>query len=136
MDAHASHINPEVILLAKTNDIFPFTFPALTSHILQPLDSLDDYMRDHPEKSNRTYFHEILNPPFISSFSHNNITNAFKRAGICPLNGSVIATEATTPSVLTAAPLAGPEATEARVAGIGPKYRPPPERKKIPGQHV
>ncbi|KAL3290300.1 hypothetical protein HHI36_023644 [Cryptolaemus montrouzieri] len=85
MDSHASHINPEVIFLAKANDIFLFTFPSHKSHILQPLDvyrslkslkSLKDYMEHHPEKSNRTNFHEILNPAFILSFYHNNITNA------------------------------------------------------------
>ncbi|KAL3279115.1 hypothetical protein HHI36_016629 [Cryptolaemus montrouzieri] len=56
---------------------------------------------------------------FISSFSHNNITNAFKKAGTCPLNRNVVAKEATAPSALTAAPLAAPEANEARIAGIG-----------------
>ncbi|KAL3277097.1 hypothetical protein HHI36_012455 [Cryptolaemus montrouzieri] len=48
-----------------------------------------------------------------------NITNAFKKAGICPLNSNMIAKEATASSALTAAPLAAPEANEARVAEIG-----------------
>ncbi|XP_065639898.1 uncharacterized protein LOC136072595 [Hydra vulgaris] len=38
MDSHASHINMDVILLAKENEIYLFTFPAHTSHLLQPLD--------------------------------------------------------------------------------------------------
>ena len=83
MDSHASHINMDVILLAKENEIYLFTFPAHTSHLLQPLDvgiykplksnwatSLNDFMRENPgEKPNRTTFHTILNPAFIKSFS-------------------------------------------------------------------
>nr|XP_047138422.1 MFS-type transporter clz9-like [Hydra vulgaris] len=38
MDSHASHINMDVILLAKENEIYLFTFPAHTSHLLQSLD--------------------------------------------------------------------------------------------------
>lgn len=99
MDSHASHINMDVITLAKQNQIYLFTFPAHTSHLLQPLDvgvykplktnwstSLNDIMRDNPrEKTNRT-FHTILNPAFIKSFSSKNIQNAFKKSGIYPLN--------------------------------------------------
>lgn len=83
MDSHASHINLDVITLAKENQIYLFTFPAHTSHLLQPLDvgvykplksnwatSLNDYMRENPgDKPNRTTFHSILNPAFIKSFS-------------------------------------------------------------------
>ncbi|KAL3284142.1 hypothetical protein HHI36_018310 [Cryptolaemus montrouzieri] len=81
--------------------------------------SLHDYIRHHPEKPNRTSFHEILYPALKSSFSHNNITNAFKKAGICLLDCNVITKEVTVPSALTAAPLAVTKANEARVAGIG-----------------
>ncbi|KAE9523095.1 hypothetical protein AGLY_016501 [Aphis glycines] len=37
MDSHASHINMDVITLARENQIYLFTFPAHTSHLLQPL---------------------------------------------------------------------------------------------------
>ncbi|KAL3267529.1 hypothetical protein HHI36_011651, partial [Cryptolaemus montrouzieri] len=124
--------HPELISLAKANDIFLLTFPAYTSQILQLFDvyvyrslkshwqkMIDDYTRHHPEKPNRMNFHEIINTAFISSFSHNNITNAFKKAGICPHNRNVIAKEATASSALTAAPLVAVEANEAREAGIG-----------------
>ncbi|KAL3283952.1 hypothetical protein HHI36_018120 [Cryptolaemus montrouzieri] len=66
-----------------------------------------------------TNFHDILNPAFISGFSHNNITNAFKEAGICLINRNEFSKEATVPSASIAAPLAAPEANETRVAGIG-----------------
>lgn len=115
MDSHASHINATVISLAKENDIYLFTFPAHTSHLLQPLDvgvykslkanwskSLNDYMREHPtEKPNRQNFHTLLNPAFISSFCRSNITNAFRKCGSCPFDRNAIPKEAVAPSLLT-----------------------------------
>lgn len=115
MDSHASHINDTVLSLAKDNDIYLFTFPAHTSHLLQPLDvgvykslkshwakSLDDYMREHPtEKPNRQNFHTLLNPAFIASFCRSNIINAFRKAGACPFDKNAISKEALAPSLLT-----------------------------------
>lgn len=83
----------DVITLAKENQIYLFTFPAHTSHLLQPLDvgvykplktnwatSLNEFMRDNPgDKPNRTTFHTILNPAYIKSFSTKNIQQAFKK---------------------------------------------------------
>ena len=115
MDSHASHINMDVITLAKENQIYLFTFPAHTSHLLQPLDvgvykplktnwatSLNEFMRDNPgDKPNRTTFHTILNPAYIKSFSTKNIQQAFKKSGIYPLNKNAIPPEAIAPSKLT-----------------------------------
>lgn len=115
MDSHASHINPEVISLASENQIYLFTYPAHTSHLLQPLDvgvykslksnwqqRIDEYMREHSEKPNRTNFHTILNPAFILSFRKENIQNAFRKAGIYPFNKNAVAVEAVAPSLYTA----------------------------------
>jgi len=116
MDSHASHINPNVISLVKNNWIFLFTFPAQTSHLLQPLyvgvyknklktnwaSSLNEYTRENlGDKPNRTNFHIILNPSFIKSFSAKNIQNAFKKSGIYPLDHNTMAPEAIKPSQLT-----------------------------------
>jgi hypothetical protein len=38
MDSHASHVTPEILSLALDNDIHLVTFPANTTHLLQPLD--------------------------------------------------------------------------------------------------
>ncbi|KAJ8893666.1 hypothetical protein PR048_006266 [Dryococelus australis] len=38
MDSHGEHITPQVIELAKENDVHILTFPSHTTHILQPLD--------------------------------------------------------------------------------------------------
>lgn len=115
MDSHCSHVTPAVIDLAKANSIYIITFPAHCSHILQPLDvgvykslkahwskSLNTYMRDHPfDRPNRSNFHQIFNTPFISSFSGTNIKNAFRKAGVVPLDRNAISQEALAPSKLT-----------------------------------
>lgn len=118
MDSHAAHITPEVIELAVKNDIHLLTFPAHTTHLLQPLDvgvykslkshwakSMTDYMTEHPhDKPNRFNFFSIFNIPFINAMSTTNIQNAFKKTGIVPLNDKLIMTEATAPSLLTDKP--------------------------------
>lgn len=118
MDSHSSHINPDVISLARENGIYLFTFPAHTSHLLQPLDvgvykplkshwskALNNYMLAHPtEKPTRQNFHEIFSEPFISSMTPMNIINAFKKAGVYPCNRAVIPAEALRPSMLTEQP--------------------------------
>ena len=38
MDNHGSHRTPEFILLARANNIVPFSFPAHLTHCMQPLD--------------------------------------------------------------------------------------------------
>lgn len=90
------------------------TFPAHTTHLLQPLDvgiykslksnwsqSLNDYMKlDPTEKTNRTNFHFLLNPSFIKTFCDKNINNSFKKCGFYPLNKAVLTEESIAPSKL------------------------------------
>lgn len=125
MDSHSSHIGPEVISLAKENQIYLMTFPAHTSHLLQPLDvgvyrslklnwskQLNDYMVQHPiEKPTRTNFYELFTPAFIASFSKDNIVNAFRKAGACPINHNAVSPEALMPSKLTDKPIISSEST-------------------------
>lgn len=89
MDSRASHINPSIISLAKENQIFVFTFPAHTSHLLQPLDivvykplktnwtsSFNEYMKENPGgRPRRINFYTLLNPAFIKSFPAQNIVS-------------------------------------------------------------
>lgn len=112
MDSHATQINAEVLALATQNKIFLFTFPAHTSHLLQPLDvgvykalksawtkALNSYMIAKPtEKPNRYNFHKLFLEAYIPSFSITNITNGFKKTGIVPFNRNAIAPEALKPS--------------------------------------
>ncbi|CAG4995819.1 unnamed protein product [Parnassius apollo] len=115
MDSHSAHIGAEVLKVAKDNQVYLFTFPAHCTHLLQPLDvgifkplksywrdSMNRYMNDNPRDApNRSIFHSIMNPAFISAFTEKNIENAFKKTGICPLNDNVVPKEALRPSSLT-----------------------------------
>lgn len=115
MDSHASHLSLAVLELAKQNNIHLFTFPAHTSHLLQPLDvgvyrplksawtnCLNDYMKEkNGEKPSRYNFNEIFSVAMIKSFSPVNIEHAFRKSGICPLNKDAISPEAIAPSKLT-----------------------------------
>jgi hypothetical protein len=38
MDNHGRHLTPQFILLARANNIVPFTFPVHLTHCMQPLD--------------------------------------------------------------------------------------------------
>ena len=38
MDNHGSHRTPQFILLARWNNIIPYSFPAHLTHCIQPLD--------------------------------------------------------------------------------------------------
>ena len=81
MDSHSSQLGPEVSQLAKENQNFLFTFPAHTSHLLQPLavsvyrpleaawaKSMNSYMRNHPDdKPNRFNFHSIFTLPIFQA---------------------------------------------------------------------
>lgn len=127
MDSHSAHIGAEVLKVAKDNQVHLFTFPAHCTHLLQPLDvglfkplknywrdSMCRYMSNNPSNPpNRSNFHSIMNPAFISAFTKKNIENAFKKTGICPLNGDVISVEALRPSALTDAAPASSASTDA-----------------------
>lgn len=116
-------------LKKSVNDVCLFTFPAHTSHLLQPLDvgvyrslkslwgkELNRYMVKNPlEKPNRYNFYEIFNTPFLEAFSRINIINAFKKSGVCPYDMNVVSPEALAPSRLT-----DKEPTEQRSRPISP----------------
>lgn len=61
IDSHSAHIDPEVLKVAKENELILFTFPAHCTHLLQPLDvgifkslksnwreSMTKYMNENP----------------------------------------------------------------------------------------
>lgn len=115
MDSHGAHITPQVIELAKENDVHILTFPSHTTHILQPLDvgvykslksawqrELNDYMAEHPtDKPNKQVFHSIFKVPFIKAMSDKTIKNAFRSCGIVPFDRTAIPEEKLAPSLLT-----------------------------------
>ncbi|XP_046681317.1 MFS-type transporter clz9-like [Homalodisca vitripennis] len=115
MDSHGSHVGPEVIELAKQNEIYLMTFPAHTSHLFQPLDVgvykslksvwaklLNNHMLLNPNNMpSRSHFHELFTPAFLESFTPLNIIHSFKKAGASPYNPNVLPAEALAPSRLT-----------------------------------
>ncbi|XP_030761185.1 uncharacterized protein LOC115886237 [Sitophilus oryzae] len=114
MDSHASHLSLAVLELAKQNDLHLFTFPAHTSHLLQPLDvgvyrplksawtnCLNDHMKEkNDEKPSRYYFNELFAVAMIKSFTPNSIEHV-RKSGISSLNKEAILSEAIAPSKLT-----------------------------------
>ncbi|KAJ8869220.1 hypothetical protein PR048_030792 [Dryococelus australis] len=104
MDTHGAHVAPQVIELAKENDVHFLTFPPHTTHVLQPLDvgvykalkspwqkELNNYLAEHPtDKSNKQVIHSIFKVPFIKAMSDKNIKNAFRTRGIVPSARTVI----------------------------------------------
>ncbi|KAJ8895415.1 hypothetical protein PR048_000747 [Dryococelus australis] len=102
VDSHGAHITPQVIKLAKENDVHILTFPSHTTHILQPLDvgvykalksawkkELNDYMAETQPTSQPSKF-------FI----------LFSRSwGIVPSDRTVIPKEKLVPSLLTERPV-------------------------------
>jgi hypothetical protein len=104
MDNHGSHLTPQFVLLARANNIVPFTFPAHLTHCMQPLDvgvfqsykhwhnkaiqcaleSLDfeytisSFLRDLPEIRHKT-------------FKKMTIQHAFSSSGMWPINRRKVA---------------------------------------------
>src|SRR5258708_19714995 len=94
MDNHGSHLTPQFVLLARANNIVPFTFPAHLTHCMQPLDvgvfqsykhwhnkaiqcaleSLDfeytisSFLRDLPEIRHKTFKKMTIQHAFSSSW--------------------------------------------------------------------
>lgn len=132
MDSHASHISEGVISLAKENEIFLFTFPPHTTHILQPLDvgvyrplkqawgkCLSNHMKENPaHKPNRTDFNKLLKPAYFSAFSPETIISSFKKTGICPYMPESISEEAISTSKLTDRTEEGPANEEVDIESL------------------
>ncbi|XP_068990461.1 uncharacterized protein [Neodiprion pinetum] len=88
LDNHCSHIDINVVEKAKANGVIMLSFPPHCTHRLQPLDvgvygpfksycatAQDNWMRNNP------------------AATPNNIVNAFKKTGICPLNKNIFKDE-------------------------------------------
>ena len=100
LDGHASHVNFDVIKLAKTLNIVLFQLPSHTSHITQPLDvaafgSFKQQMtkvltRFPMEHGGRTPLKSdmvgIIGEAFRSSFSKEQNIASFAAAGLWPVN--------------------------------------------------
>lgn len=104
MDGHASHIQLEVIEMARNNDIHILLFPPHTTNYYQPLDvgvfkslksafssECTKLMRKNKIKSiNRYHISQVLTPAWTKSVTPANIQGGFRGAGVWPLNPDAV----------------------------------------------
>lgn len=115
LDNHHSHVNVKFVTKAKNNHIILLSFPPHCFHNLQPL-NVDVYgpfknyisrqqinwMINHPGKTMTIYdLLGIVKEAFPLVFTQNNITNSFKKAGICQCNKDVFQDCDFAPSFIT-----------------------------------
>ena len=100
LDDHRSHLDLEIITLAKKHGLEILTFPPHCSHRLQPLDVTifgpfkvfynrfaDAWMTTNPGRPINIYeIAELSGAVFLKAFDLENITSAFKATGVFPLN--------------------------------------------------
>lgn len=100
MDNHESHCTLNSVMYARDNGIVLVTFPPHCSHKLQPLDvgvlgpfksklkvAQNDWLTSNPGKTIKIHnLAEIANTAYTASFTNKNITAAFEKTGVWPLN--------------------------------------------------
>lgn len=100
LDNHESHCTIETIVFCRDNGITLLSFPPHTSHRLQPLDvavygpfkahlksAFNDWMSSNPGKQITIYdIPGLANKAYLSSFTPKNITIAFEKPGLWPIN--------------------------------------------------
>ena len=103
-DGHSSHVSPNVINWARSNNIILFVLPPHTSHLLQPLDvavfgplkkfynhECAIFMRYNLGKTiNKYYVAELGSKAYTKAMTPANIQAAFKKTGIFPFNTQVV----------------------------------------------
>jgi len=102
-DGHSSHINIQLVEIAKEHNVTVLLLPPHSSHLLQPIDSsvfksikttydqrLCAWIRNHKQqKLPRQELSKIVCEIWLQ-LDKNLIINGFKKAGIFPFNNSVI----------------------------------------------
>lgn len=102
-DNHESHMNIEVINMARKNGIILLTLPPHCSHRLQPLDvsvygpfkgyynsAADKWMLNHPGMTISIYeIAELVGEAFPRAFTPMNIQKGFLKTGIYPTNKDI-----------------------------------------------
>ena len=104
VDGHSSHIDLEVSKFCRDNNIHLYCLPAHTSHLTQPLDvgffkalktswgkACEKYKMKHPSIPLTKYgFAKVFRDAWLDFVKMSTFVNAFKQAGICPLNRNII----------------------------------------------
>lgn len=100
LDNHETHVSLDAINYCRANGIVMLSFPPHCTHRMQPLDigvygpfkarcksSFNDYILSNPGKAITIYdIAKLTSQPYLLSFTPLNIINAFKKAGIWPVN--------------------------------------------------
>ena len=103
-DGHKSHASLTLTNWAKDHNVILFVLPPHSSHLTQPLDlgvfgplkcmynrECQSHMQNNPGISITKYaIAELTARPYVKAMSPENLTSAFKKAGIFPFNNSVI----------------------------------------------
>lgn len=104
IDGHASHVNLDVIDLARESDIILFCLPPHTTHALQPLDvSVFKSLKSHFTKAvhalsfakkdfvvSKRDFARVVKTPFERAFCISNVKSGFAKCGIYPFDPNAI----------------------------------------------
>ena len=104
VDGHKSHINVETAKFCKDNDIHLYCLPPHSSHITQPLDvgffkglkdswkkSCQQYIVTHPGHFvTKQVFASIFKEAWLQAVQPIKLVNAFRAAGIYPLDFSCV----------------------------------------------
>ena len=112
MDGHSSHYQPEIIRLARENDVVILCFLPHTSADSQPLDVFffrslktewgkvcHDWINKHPGRViTKFQFSELLHKAWTKSMTPANAVAGFRKAGVYPFNRNKITVPTTTAS--------------------------------------
>lgn len=103
MDNHASHIDIDVVNLAKENGVVLLTLPPHTTNKLQPLDvgvfgpyqkaydkAMNLWMRENPGKTVSIFeVAQFVNSAMTEAVTPKNIISGSKATGIFPFNPNI-----------------------------------------------
>lgn len=104
LDGHGSHLSSDVIQFCIDHEIIPLCFPPHTTHHLQPLDVglfqplSTKYKVNLQAATRNSYGYTVNKPEFIEIFAQSrrealtptNITSAWRKAGLIPLDPSIV----------------------------------------------
>ena len=113
MDGHSSHINLELIKLAREKGIILMCSPSHTTHALQPLDvgvygpvknSWKKILKEHKMQTcaqvvDKPEFPGLVKQLWEDSFKSEHLSAGFRRAGLCPIGKENIPKSVYAPSL-------------------------------------
>ena len=114
IDGHKSHINLDVVDMARNNNVILFCLPPHTTHALQPLDvAVFKSFKNHFSKAvkalsfakknfvvSKRDFARVVKDPFEQAFSIPNIKAGFRKSRIFPFNRNAVDQSKMLPSTL------------------------------------